>query len=220
MNNYGEAFDLSTGEEMKKKKNIKLFITLTILAVIILLGIITLMIWGISYKETHEIKPLEADEGEIIATGNYYQDVIGKLSYFQYDYVKNRTVILEISNSEMSPEDDYIRNMDIIIYEDGTFYERTSDYYDGHNSDSFVLGTIDLTEINDYLYTNQEIFQSFYTIPEIEREEEAAEWKSFVVHYGDKISRVDDERYQKALIGLYLNADMEIIQDYTVSDEP
>ena len=121
--NVGEAYDLNGNEELSKKKRVKRFIILVIIAIVVLLGIIAAIIFWASYTEAHKIKELEEDEAEIIAPGNYYHDIYGKVATFQQTYLLNRDKLLEISNNEISDETDYIRNISIEICDDGTYQE-------------------------------------------------------------------------------------------------
>lgn len=215
----GEAYDFTTGEEIKKKKNKKAFIWLTILAVVVLGGIIALLLWGTSYKIEHEVKPLEEDSAEIIAKDFAYQAVIEKLNEFHGLYTNNREMLLEFCDNDYNEEYSYIKNDRVIVYKDGTYQEKVSLAFDGNNTDTFTLGTIDLTYINDYIHQNEEIFKGYLNMKEELREEEEADTTNFIVHHDNgTFSMVDEERYLSAIQGVFFNSDKEIVQNYTLNN--
>lgn len=219
MDNFSEAFDLTTGLEQNKKKHKKTLIIWIILVAVILLGIIAAILYGSAYKIEHEIIPLEEDNAEILAEGNFYADVVGKVDSLQSTFTNNRQLLVELADDDINEDATYIKNLRIFIYQDGTYQEKLSQFYNGENSDTFVLGNINLTQIQDFIHQNEEIFKGYFTFDEVYREEEEATGKDFLVHYGDKIAMVSEPRYQKALYGIYINSEKDVVQEYTIVNE-
>ncbi|MCQ2749483.1 MAG: hypothetical protein MJ246_05890 [Clostridia bacterium] len=185
---------------------------------VVLGGITFAVIYGASYHETHAIIPLEEDEGEIVAKGNYYHDIVGRIDMFQDTYTDNRKLLLELADDEMNEDASYISNVRIFVYEDGTYQERISNFYNDENTDSFILGNIDVEPIKEYLHQNEEVFKGIYKLDEKYREEEEAIGKSFIAHYGNTIAIVDELRYQKAMYSVYLLCDKDVVQNYDVTN--
>lgn len=218
-NMQSESFDFGSDEDIRRAKNkknfkIALISTVTILLIVIVTFIISLIVKNAESKKA-KMNPVynhvQLENLEI----NINRPVLVE---YQAEIVKDKTLLYATKSRIIN--NNYIKNITIEVYTDGTYFENIVETQNGHYQENRIMGTIDIKPFEDYILEQREVLLTKELISD-EEDHDMFDVGTTLINVKNKYRLLYDDIddvYIEDLMNIFNDTEKEIVQDYFIED--